>query len=256
MAGQIPSLDYEGLLARLVDVVYVLDAEGCFLYLNRAGTEMFGRPLTDLLGHHFSEVIAPDARQTALDQFHRGIANPGTSPYFETKILRPDGQIREMEVHAGSVLRDGRIIGRQGIGRDITEIKRLQTELADKTSRLAIIEDQQRTAMDIYRRLSFLSSQVSSQPHHIERVLDIVENTFKTELARNAGMDDTDITIIELVADGYSNQEIAERVHLSIHTIKDRVGRIITRLDARSRAGVATRALAAGLLPAHRPEPH
>ncbi|WP_280370168.1 PAS domain S-box protein [Nocardia wallacei] len=256
MTSRSPALDYEGLLERLVDVVYVLDTEGRFLYLNRAGIELFGRPLDELLGQHFTKVIAPDARQTALDQFHRGIANPGTSPYFETRILRPDGQIREMEIHAGSVLRNGRIIGRQGIGRDITEIRRLQTELADKTSRLAIIEDQQRAAMDIYRRLSFLSSQVSSQPHHIERVLDIVETTFKTEVARNAGMDDTDIAIIELLADGYSNQEIAERVHLSVYTIKDRVGRIITRLNARSRAGVATRALAAGLLPSHHPEPH
>ncbi|WP_174188092.1 PAS domain S-box protein [Nocardia barduliensis] len=255
MAGQAPSLDYEDLLARLVDVVYVLDTQGCFLYLNRAGTELFGRSLEDLIGHHLSTVVAPDALQTALDHFHRGIANPGTNPYFETRILRPDGEIRELEIHAGSVLRDGHVIGRQGIGRDITEIKRLQTELADKTSRLALIEDQQRAAMDIYHRLSFLSSQVSHQPHNLERVLDIVEDTFRTDAARSAGMDDTDIAIIELVADGYSNQEIADRVHLSVHTIKDRVGRIITRLDARSRAGVATRAMAAGLLPAHRSEP-
>lgn len=255
MAGQVPALDFEGLLARLVDVVYVLDTDGRFLYLNGAGVELFGRPFDELIGCHFSVTIAPDALATTLDHFRRGITNPGTSPYFETRILRPDGRIHEVEIHAGSVVREGRIIGRQGIARDITELKRLQSELADKTSRLALIEDRQRAAMDVYRRLSLLSEQVPAQPRHIERALDLVEQTFKAEVAREAGMDDTDLAIIELVADGCSNQEIADQVHLSVHTVKDRVGRIITRLGARSRAGVATRALSAGLLHTHRPGP-
>ena len=59
--------------------------------------------------------------------------------------------------------------------------------------------------------------------------------------------------IIELVAQGYSNQEIADKVHLSVHTVKDRVSRIVAKLDARSRAGVALRASDAGLLRVAKP---
>ena len=37
-------------------------------------------------------------------------------------------------------------------------------------------------------------------------------------------------------------------MHLSVHTVKDRVSRIVAKLDARSRARVALRASDAGLL--------
>ena len=74
-----------------------------------------------------------------------------------------------------------------------------------------------------------------------------MESSLQLETARVMGLQD-DLEIIALIADGYSNQEISDHVHLSVHTVKDRVSRITTRLGARSRAAVATRATEAGLL--------
>lgn len=129
----------------------------------------------------------------------------------------------------------------------MTELRRLQANLAAKTRRLELLEEQQRAALEVYRRLNLMVGRAGRDPERTEQALDAVEQSLKLETARAMGLED-DLEIVALIADGYSNQEISDRVHLSVHTVKDRVGRIISRLGARSRAGVASRAAEAGLL--------
>lgn len=248
-----PALDYQGLLARLADVVYAVDADGRFTYINPAGERIFGWDVADLIGEHFAKVIDPDALAETTEHFRRGMASADPGRYFETRIRQPDGQIRDLEIHAGNIYRDGRLVGRQGVGRDMTELRRLQEDLATKTSRLELLEEQQRAALEVYRRLNLMVGRAGGDPGlagdagRTEQALDAVERSLQLETARAMGLHD-DLEIIALIADGYSNQEISDRVHLSVHTVKDRVSRIITKLGARSRAAVATRATETGLL--------
>lgn len=246
-----PSLDYQDLLARIADVVYAVDVEGRFTYINPAGERIFGWDVTDLIGEHFARVIDPDAMEETAEHFRRGLASADPGRYFETRILQPDGQVRDLEIHAGNIYRDGRLIGRQGVGRDMTELRRLQENLATKTSRLELLEEQQRAALEVYRRLNLMVGRVGGDPERTGQALDAVEKSLQLETARAMGLQD-DLEIIALIADGYSNQEISDRVHLSVHTVKDRVSRIVTKLGARSRAAVATRATETGLLQAPR----
>lgn len=242
-----PALDYQDLLARLADVVYAVDVDGRFTYINPAGARIFGWDVDQLIGEHFSVVVDPSALAETLEHFRLGIETADPGRYFETRIRQPDGKIRELEIHAGNMHRDGALVGRQGVGRDITELRRLQENLARKTSRLELLEEQQRAALQVYRRLNLMVGQAAADPARAEHALAAVETSLQLETARALGLQE-DLEIIRLIADGYSNQEISDRVHLSVHTVKDRVSRIITRLGARSRAGVATRATEEGLL--------
>ncbi|WP_271800417.1 MULTISPECIES: PAS domain S-box protein [Dietzia] len=242
-----PSLDYRDLLARLADVVYAVDTDGRFTYINPAGERIFGWDLADLIGEHFAKVIDPDALAETVEHFRLGMASADPGRFFETRILQPDGQLRDLEIHAGNIYRDGRLVGRQGVGRDMTELRRLQANLATKTRRLELLEEQQRAALEVYRRLNLMVGRAGGDPGRTEQALDAVESSLQLETARVMGLQD-DLEIIALIADGYSNQEISDHVHLSVHTVKDRVSRITTRLGARSRAAVATRATEAGLL--------
>jgi DNA-binding NarL/FixJ family response regulator len=63
-----------------------------------------------------------------------------------------------------------------------------------------------------------------------------------------AALSDTDLAIVRHVAKGLTNREIASLVHLSPHTIKDRLGRICEVLDVRSRTEVVAEALRRGLI--------
>lgn len=54
--------------------------------------------------------------------------------------------------------------------------------------------------------------------------------------------------ILALIADGAGNQEIAERCHLSLGTVKDHVRAILKKMSARDRTQAAVNALRRGLL--------
>ena len=55
--------------------------------------------------------------------------------------------------------------------------------------------------------------------------------------------------MLRLIADGLTNQEIAERLHLSPHTAKTHVSRILTKLSARDRVQLVVLAYQTGLVP-------
>lgn len=48
--------------------------------------------------------------------------------------------------------------------------------------------------------------------------------------------------VCRLIADGYSNKEIAVRLHIAVHTVKSHVHSILEKLGARTRAQIAARA--------------
>jgi DNA-binding NarL/FixJ family response regulator len=58
---------------------------------------------------------------------------------------------------------------------------------------------------------------------------------------------DREREVLELVADGLANQEIAERLHISLSTTKTYIGRLLTKLRARDRAQLVIAAYRAGL---------
>lgn len=55
-----------------------------------------------------------------------------------------------------------------------------------------------------------------------------------------AGLSDQELSIAELVAEGLSNPEIASRLHLSRHTVRNYLSEILRKLGARNRVEVAT----------------
>jgi PAS domain S-box-containing protein len=57
-----------------------------------------------------------------------------------------------------------------------------------------------------------------------------------------------DMTILGLVSNGLSNREIAERVYLSTHTIKDRIEKMMRQFEVSRRAELAAKAARQGLV--------
>jgi LuxR family maltose regulon positive regulatory protein len=55
--------------------------------------------------------------------------------------------------------------------------------------------------------------------------------------------------VLQLIAQGRSNREIAEVLFVTEHTVKYHVTSLFTRLDVTSRAEAVARAAALGLLP-------
>jgi two-component system response regulator DesR len=63
-----------------------------------------------------------------------------------------------------------------------------------------------------------------------------------------AGLSQRERNVLELVASGATNREIADRIHLSPHTVKEHLSSLYRKLGARNRADAVQRAQRLGLL--------
>lgn len=246
-----PEPDYRDLVESAGDIIYTLDVEGRFTFVNRAGLRVFGYnddEADQILGEPFLAILTPRSQRIALDHFKRGIQGEAVPPFFEVEAVRKDGSTVHLEVRAGSIYRDRSLVGRQGVARDISELKALQAEVAEKSERLALLEQQARIASDLYGHIAQLAVEVPHNPHENARVLREVRGALVTAAASKLSLSPTDLAIIELVARGRSNREIGDTVHLSANTIKDRLSKIMHTLNAHSRSEVAAEATRRGLI--------
>jgi PAS domain S-box-containing protein len=240
--------DYAALVEAAGDFIYTLDLEGRFTFLNRAAQRMLGYSVEELLGKKFTVILSGTSAEVALKHFGQGLAGTETTPFFEVEVRRKDGETALLEVRAGSLYHDGMLIGRQGIGRDISEVRALQQAIAAKSERLALLEERTRIAMSLYARIAefaiddpddaVMSSQVLRQMH--EAVLRVT--------ADHNGLSKFDLSVLQLLAKGCSNREIAVAVHRSPHTIKDRIKKIKERVGVHRRAELVATALKLGLI--------
>ena len=75
-----------------------------------------------------------------------------------------------------------------------------------------------------------------------------VEGSPETGGGRVPGLTARENEVLALVAEGLGNQEIADRLHLSLHTVKRHVANLLTKLDLPSRTAAAALAVRHGLL--------
>jgi PAS domain S-box-containing protein len=240
--------DYRELVERAGDMIYTLDLSGAFTYMNAAGLAILGYSAGELIGRHFTGVLTPASAELALEHFQRGIEGTESTPFFEVQAVRRDGSLVDVEIRAGNLYRDGELIGRQGVARDIGTLKQLQAEVAEKSQRLTLLAAQARSAMDLYRRIAELTLAAPTDPEATGRALRDVEDTLARVGAQKLGLDAQDLEIIQLLGAGRSNREIGEQVHLSANTVKDRVSKLMRILGGRSRAEVVAQAARRGLM--------
>jgi len=63
------------------------------------------------------------------------------------------------------------------------------------------------------------------------------------------GISPRELVVLKELAAGHSNKEIAQRLHVSPHTVKTHVGRLLEKLEARRRTDAIHRARELGILP-------
>jgi two-component system response regulator DevR len=97
----------------------------------------------------------------------------------------------------------------------------------------------------VYRGTSVLDPKVTRQV--VSSVSGLASASTRRSL-RAASLSETDLTIIRSLSEGMSNKQIGQRVHLSPHTIKDRLEKIFAIFEVRSRTEVVAEALRRGLI--------
>lgn len=71
------------------------------------------------------------------------------------------------------------------------------------------------------------------------RVLDRIRNPHQDQDPKLARLTPTETRIVEMIADGATNRQIAERIHLAEKTVKNYVSGILSKLEVARRAEAA-----------------
>lgn len=110
------------------DIVYTLDLNGNFTFVNAYGLKLVGVTEADILGRSYLEIVAPEYRAPTLAAFANLLQTDELRDY-EFVVLTRQGQRVFIEVNGRVLYQDGKPVGALGIGRDITERKRFEAQL-------------------------------------------------------------------------------------------------------------------------------
>jgi DNA-binding NarL/FixJ family response regulator len=89
---------------------------------------------------------------------------------------------------------------------------------------------------------TYLSSQVSA------RLIDHITNPDKKQKQDGIPLTDREIEVLRLIADEYSNSEIAEKLFISIRTVDTHRRNLLEKLQVKNTAGLVKYAINKGLL--------
>lgn len=121
---------YRLLVEQAVDGIFVSDAQGHYLDVNRAGAQMLGYSRDEILARNIVDVICPD--ECSRLPMEIGRFADGAVVTSEWRFLRKDGSSFYGEV-VGRQLPDGRLFA---ILRDISATRRIEVELRQERALL------------------------------------------------------------------------------------------------------------------------
>jgi PAS domain S-box-containing protein len=135
---------YRELFENANDIIYTHDLQGNFTSLNRSGERITGYSRDEAAQMNIADVIAPEYLTLAREMMAQK-ASEGVSTVYEIDIIAKQGKRVRLEVSTRLIFSDGRPVGVQGIGRDLTERKNSEEALRESQAFLA--QQAQREAM-------------------------------------------------------------------------------------------------------------
>ncbi len=111
-----------------VDAIWQVDLAGTLVYVSPAVRDLSGFQPEELTGNHYRSIFGRKDRPRTDKVFERAVT--GREKLFvEFEVRRKDRTFLPVEVSVSPILKDGRVIGVQGVARDITERKKALTEI-------------------------------------------------------------------------------------------------------------------------------
>lgn len=126
---------YRELFDNANDIVYALDPQGRFTLVNKAAERITGYSSDEFLSMNVFQIVAPESFELVREMFSRKIAGSAYQTAFEAQIIAKDGRSIILEVNSHAQYEDGKLVGVQGIARDVTERKLAERALSESERR-------------------------------------------------------------------------------------------------------------------------
>jgi PAS domain S-box-containing protein len=135
---------YVDLFENANDMVYTHDSAGKITSINKAGEQLLQRSRGEILSKNIAELLVPEQQSAARDWLEQ-VLKDKAPPTVEWDFAAPSGQPFKVEISTRLVEQNGHQLEVEGIGRDITERKRLERELLEISNR-----EQRRIGHDLH----------------------------------------------------------------------------------------------------------
>jgi PAS domain S-box-containing protein len=134
---------YRLLAENASDLIFLLEPDGAIGFVSSSARRVLDYEPSELVGKPFGDLVAPSGgtapsyllRPSSADSASVTEELAGRS---EVELLRRDGSTAFLEINSAPVFENGKFRGRQGIGRDITEKKRMEREIARRQRQLRL----------------------------------------------------------------------------------------------------------------------
>ena len=143
---------YRNLVESTLDLIFVVNEQGNYTYVNPRFESVTGHAAAELAGRPFTCVVAPEYVASTIERFRRGIRGQDTPPY-EAELLHRNGERIPVEFLVTTRYdAGGKAAGRFGIGRDITERRKVEKTLREQREQLRKLSVQLSEAEEGERR--------------------------------------------------------------------------------------------------------
>ncbi|MCK5332628.1 PAS domain-containing protein [Candidatus Parcubacteria bacterium] len=117
---------YRTMIEHSNDLIWTLDLDGNFTYLNKSAENVGGYSANSLLGKSFAPMLFAEDLQRISDIFQRTIS--GVSERYKVKVKRSNSSIFILSVNTAPVYVSKKIVGTVSFGRDITYTEKLKID--------------------------------------------------------------------------------------------------------------------------------
>ena len=162
---------YRELFENARDAIYVHDMNGTYIRVNRAAERLSGYTREEIVGHNFTEFVAPDHIRQVRENFCLKLAEKGETTY-EVDVIAKDGCRVPFEVSSRAIYENGIVVGVQGMARDITERKLAQDALQMFSRQLieAQEDERRRIARELHDQIGQVLTAVKMNLHTVQQV--------------------------------------------------------------------------------------
>ena len=160
---------YRELFENAKDAIYVHDLEGTYVKVNRAAEKLSGYTRAEIVGHNFTEFMAPEFVRYVRSSFFEKIARKGETTY-EVEVIAKDGRRVPVEVSSRAIYEGEKLVGVQGMVRDITERKLAQEALQMFSRQLieAQEDERRRIARELHDQIGQILTAVKMNLHTVQ----------------------------------------------------------------------------------------
>jgi len=132
---------YRLVAEHIQDVILLVDLEGRIAFANRRGEELTGYTAAEVRDRPLASLLSPEGGAAAEARIRAACSDPDVDPFFETELVRRDGSRVWIEANVANVHKDGQLVGRLAVMRDISSRRHTEAALRETSQTLRTLID-------------------------------------------------------------------------------------------------------------------